>query len=279
MTFAGKANYQGPFDEQGVPLLDYHGKVGKQYNPIAIAQYALAHYNLACSTGIKLHWDRFLGIGEWLLYNLVRTPQGTYLWPHHFDFEYFRPLKAPWFSGLAQGQGLAVLVRAAVETKDSKYQEAMEQVFQSLSLPLEKGGVLFKDSRDYVWIEEYLIEPPTHILNGFIWALWGVYDYFLFTQKAEARALFETCTATILEYLPRYDLGFWSLYELTPQPIKSIASFYYHRLHIVQLRIMHLLTGHPQFAQYAAKWEGVSKNPLFRAMALSYKICFKLAYY
>ena len=279
MTFAGKANYQGLFDKQGIPLLDYHGKVGKQYNPIAIAQYALANYNLAISTGNKIYRHKFLSNADWLRDNLVETPQGTYLWPHNFDFEYFRPLNAPWFSGLAQGQGLSVLVRASAESTDPKYHQAMEQVFQSLTLLVERGGVLFQDDRGYVWIEEYLVDPPTHILNGFIWALWGVYDYYLFTKKAEAKELFEDCTATILEYLHRYNLGFWSLYELTPQPLKSIASPYYHRLHIAQLSIMHRLTGQPRFAQYAEKWERFSRNILFQAMALSYKIVFKIAYY
>ena len=35
---------------------------------------------------------------------------------HHFDFEYRDTLKSPWYSGLAQGQGLSVLVRAYIET-------------------------------------------------------------------------------------------------------------------------------------------------------------------
>ena len=30
MTFADKAAYPGPFDAKGVPLLDYHGLIGRQ---------------------------------------------------------------------------------------------------------------------------------------------------------------------------------------------------------------------------------------------------------
>ena len=37
MPFTAKANYQGQYDRAGIPLLNYHGKVGLQYNPIAIA--------------------------------------------------------------------------------------------------------------------------------------------------------------------------------------------------------------------------------------------------
>ena len=44
--FSQKADYPGPYDSEGVPLLDYRGKIGRQYNPIAIAQYGLGNYNL-----------------------------------------------------------------------------------------------------------------------------------------------------------------------------------------------------------------------------------------
>ena len=77
----------------------------------------------------------------------------------------------------------------------------------------------------------------------------------------------------------KYDLGFWSLYELTPQRIKSIASHFYHRLHIVQLNIMHRLTGYDVFAEYAEKWQKYLTKAVFRTAAKIYKIGFKLAYY
>ena len=46
MLFAEKADYRGAFDSSGIPQLDYHGRIGRQYNPIAIAQYGLGNYNL-----------------------------------------------------------------------------------------------------------------------------------------------------------------------------------------------------------------------------------------
>src|SRR5438552_3396097 len=51
MTFAQKADYRGPFDPRGVPMLDYRGQIGLQYNPIAVAQYGLGNYNLFSQTG------------------------------------------------------------------------------------------------------------------------------------------------------------------------------------------------------------------------------------
>ncbi len=51
MPFTAKANYKGPCEPAGIPQLDYRGKIGRQYNPIAIAQYGLGNYNLFRRTG------------------------------------------------------------------------------------------------------------------------------------------------------------------------------------------------------------------------------------
>ena len=50
MLFAEKADYSGIHDEAGIPMLDYRGKIGAQYNPIAIAQWGLANFNRYVST-------------------------------------------------------------------------------------------------------------------------------------------------------------------------------------------------------------------------------------
>ena len=279
MTFEDKALYPGPFDDKGVPLLDYHGQIGKQYYSIAISQYALGNYNLFKRTGNSEYFDKFLTNAQWLFDNLSVSSSGTYLWFHDFDWDYFQTLKAPWFSGLAQGQGLSVIVRAYAETGESRFEKAADQVYETLKLPIAAGGVIFRDDHGHSWIEEYIVRPPTHVLNGFIWALWGVYDYYLLTKREDARQLFASYVNTIVKNLPRYDSGFWSYYELTPQRVKCIASNFYHRLHIVQLKIMHQMTGHPDFSIYAEKWSKYRHNPVYRNLALAYKAGFKVMYY
>src|SRR5512141_279850 len=46
MTFRQKADYVGHHDGSGIPMLDYHGKIGLQCNPIAIAQWGLGNHTL-----------------------------------------------------------------------------------------------------------------------------------------------------------------------------------------------------------------------------------------
>jgi hypothetical protein len=279
MPFAEKADYQGAYDPAGIPMLDYRGKIGPQYNPIAIAQYGLGNYNLFRRTGEAARREKFLLIADWLCQRLEKNPHGLSVWNHHFDWEYRDTLRAPWYSGLAQGQGISVLVRAHKESRDGRYLEAAKRALASFYTPVTEGGVAFTDDRGDLWFEEYIVSPPTHILNGFIWAAWGVYDYFLATRDRSAQELFARAVQTLLRNLDRYDLGFWSLYEQSGTRLPMVASPFYHQLHIVQLRVMHRLTGEEKFAGFADRWEQYGRSRGNRTRALCYKSAFKLCYY
>ena len=279
MLFAKKANYSGHYDSAGIPMLDYHGQIGLQYNPIAIAQWGLGNYNLFCRTQNDEQKKKFLTASDWLCEQQEKNSSGIWVWNHHFDWEYRSPLKAPWHSALAQGQGISLLVRAYRSTGAVAYFEAAERAFASFLKSTHEGGVAFTDERGNLWFEEYIVSPPTHILNGFIWAAWGVYDYFLITRSQSARNLFEQAVLTLRANLDRYDLGFWSLYEQSNTLLPMVASPFYHRLHVVQLRVMHRLTGDETFARYADQWKAYTRSRAKRTRALCYKSAFKLCYY
>lgn len=279
MLFSEKADYKGHHDASGIPQLDYHGQIGLQYNPIAIAQFGLANYNLWRRTGDPERKKKFFKIADWLVANLEINGKGIAVWNHHFDWEYRDQLKAPWYSALAQGQGLSVLVRAHEESGDARHLEAAQSAFVSFQRSIEEGGVAFTDESGDLWFEEYIVSPPTHILNGFIWALWGVHDYFLATKEPAARELFARGVRTLLHNLERYDCGFWSLYELSGTRLPMIASAFYHHLHIVQLRVMYRLTDEEAFTRVADRWEGYTQRRINRTRALVCKAAFKLCYY
>ena len=181
MLFAQKAGYSGPHDAGGIPLLNYHGIIGLQYNPIAIAQWGLGNFNLFLRTRDAEHKRKSVAAADWLVQHLEANSFGIPVWNHWFDWEYRTPLRAPWYSGLAQGQGISLLVRMAQETERDVYLKAAASAFISFSKSTKDGGVVFTDERGDIWFEEYIVSPPTHILNGFIWAAWGVYDFFLAT--------------------------------------------------------------------------------------------------
>lgn len=279
MPFLEKADYPGSYDASGIPMLDYRGRIGLQYNPIAIAQWGLGNYNRFRHTNDPDRKEKFLSASAWLCTHLELNPARSWVWNHHFDWEYRTPLKAPWYSALAQGQGISLLVRVHRETGNASFLDSASRAFAAFHKDVAEGGVAFSDDRGDLWFEEYIVSPPTHILNGFIWAAWGVYDYFLATGDHSARILFERATDTLARNLHRYDLGFWSLYEQSGTRLPMIASPFYHQLHIVQLLIMHHLTGREIFAEYADRWDKYRRSRTKRTRALCYKGAFKLCYY
>ena len=279
MPFTEKANYVGQYDSGGIPLLDYHGKIGLQYNPIAIAQYGLGNYNLFLRTGKEEYRTKFCAAADWLVDNLDQNQSGLWVWNHYFDWEYRTTLKAPWYSALAQGQGISLLVRAYSETNREAYLNAAQQAFETFIKTTDEGGVTYRDKNGFTWFEEYIVSPPTHILNGFIWASWGVYDYFLTTGEQMAKELYNQAIRTLKDNVRHYDNGFWSLYEQSGTWLKMVASPFYHSLHIVQLQILHKLTGEDIFLQYSRRWNNYRRSRLKRSSALLLKAVFKLCYY
>lgn len=281
MRFTGKADYSVVSDSEGIPLLNYHGAVGIQYNPIAIAQYGLGNFNLYKRTEDPERRTRFLLASNWLVDNIEQNEHGLFVWNHHFDWDYRALLKAPWYSALAQGQGLSLLVRANLESGESKYMQAAEKAFEPFLHDLEDGGVTYTDEDGYLWFEEYIIYhlPPTHVLNGFIWAIWGIWDFWLATKDSLVEDLFNSSIYTLENNLYRFDIGYWSLYDLSDTALYMIASPFYHKLHLIQLEVLYKLTGNSVFDSYREEWKNYASNPINRIRAMGYKALFKLLYY
>ena len=72
--------------------------------------------------------------------------------------------------------------------------------------------------------EEYPTEPPSFVLNGAIFAAWGVRDVAVGLADAEARGLFAAVVETLAGAVDRWDTGYWSLYDLYPHRVRNVAS-------------------------------------------------------
>ena len=101
---------------------------------------------------------------------------------------------------------------------------------KSFQIEVKNGGVTYTDENKNIWIEEYIMKnEPTHILNGFIWALWGIYDYWLLSSDKNIKILFDKYCDTLSNNIDRYDIGYWSLYELSNLRIKcALVHFIIH---------------------------------------------------
>jgi heparosan-N-sulfate-glucuronate 5-epimerase len=158
-------------------------------------------------------------------------------------------LMPPWCSALAQAQAASVFVRAHLTTGDDRYATLAAQAIAPI-LPSSASGLL-SATPDGPVPEESPSDPPSLILNGWIYALWGLWDVAVGLGDAPCRALFEESAACLRRTVDRYDVGWWSRYSLYPHRVADLAKPFYHRLHVDQLEVMHQLTGHPEFRQTA----------------------------
>ncbi len=139
----------------------------------------------------------------------LATHVGTGItWEYLFHFDGGAP---PWTSGLSQGTGLQLLARGYQRLKSPEYLTAAQQalgVFQTAP----PHGVLVPTRAGSLYAE-YSYAPTDKILNGFIQALVGIYDYTSITKDPLGLKLFEAGDAEARAEVPKYDTGAWSKYD------------------------------------------------------------------
>jgi hypothetical protein len=194
---------------------------------------------------------------------------------HTFDFPHTFPVRAPWISSMAQGEGASLLVRLHLETGEDVYAEAAVLALEPLYLRTPEGGAMeLLDGRPFP--EEYPTEPPSFVLNGGIFSLWGLYDVGVGLGDERAARGFEDGVDSLVASLHRWDTGWWSRYDLYPHPTANVASLAYHQLHINQLRAMNLIAPRDELLVVADRFESYQGRRLNRARAFAEKAMFRL---
>jgi hypothetical protein len=221
------------------------------YFSIAIFQYGLAAYDLYLINNDKSMMGKFFSCANWAVEN--QQDDGGWI-----TFTYENP-EHP-YSSMAQGEGISLLIRAYKESKDERYKQCAEKALEFMLLPLEKGGTTKYQGKD-IYFYEYTEEPL--ILNGWIFSLWGVYDYYKYFHDENAKAVLDATLSTLERRLPDFDLGYWSMYE---DGIR-ICSPFYHKLHIAQLNVMYDLTGRNVYKTYAEKFKKYQNSMFNRKRA------------
>ena len=235
------------FDAYGVPIRGT--PANPRYNVTTVCAYALAHWNLYLN-GQDSALPTFLAMAGWLAQQ--QAEDGAWYYTYDFNFG----VKAPWVSAMAQGEALSVLARAYGVSGHTAYREAGDSALSLFEREVASGGVVEEVPPGYLFFEEAPSSPPSHILNGFLYALFGLYDWQMITIEP-SRTLWQAGLETLTNLLQHYDLGYWSRYDLYPGRPHA-ASFAYHDLHIAQLYVLrYMFTGSALFINdILSQWEG-----------------------
>ncbi|MFE6995301.1 cell wall-binding repeat-containing protein [Microbacterium sp. NPDC057659] len=244
-------------DSTGLRVLNMGPNGSRVDHPVAYAQYgmsALAEYQ---ETGDTVWLDRATRHAERLIQ--IRTERdGAWFYPYLFDWAMASWYRQPWWSGMAQGEALSLFVRMYEQTGDETWRTAADHTWKSLTLPqsaAEPWARLIVGKT--LWIEEYAgrgSTQPMRVLNGHIFALFGVYDYWRLTQDPDALRYLDGATASVLEVMPKIRVPggisyyCWQVGCATPRWQNKT----YHPIHSWQLDTLARLTGDPRFSTWAA---------------------------
>lgn len=254
-------------NESGIPTVDYgyvNGVfIGKQLNPLTISQKAI-YYESEYQKGNESCKQLFLNNANYLVENAVRhdnytswqynfpwRPYGYTLWQYNFPWP-IDGIASPWVSAMAQGQGIVVLIHAYNMTGHKKYLNSADLALNSFYVEVKGGGVTYKDKNGW-WYEEYVtgthVQP--RVLNGMIFSLFGIYEYYEFTGDQGAKILFHQGIISLKNSLYKYDAGNWTYYDV----IGNRAPISYHKIHINQMLQLYKITKDPFFKEYYEKFQ------------------------
>jgi heparosan-N-sulfate-glucuronate 5-epimerase len=258
-------------DKKGIMMYDYGGRIGKVYNPLIIAQGGQKYYqNYLNDSGDKKSKEYFLNTADWFVKHAKEKQIDGFhysLWVYDFPWPFYGGLTPPYSSALTQSAGIKILILAHNMTGDKKYLDAADKTFGSFLVDYDKGGVITReadkednsgdsssnDSNDNSIFLQEIAKPgylKTYILNGHIFSLIDLWNYYEYTHDGNAAIVFNKGVKYLKDNLWKYDTGKWSYYDQIEDP----ASNGYQKIHTEQLAKLYNITGEPILKTYSDKF-------------------------
>jgi heparosan-N-sulfate-glucuronate 5-epimerase len=240
--------------------------------PISCDGNSVTHnYTRICGWGFA-YWSRYLRTrneedlrpvlmaSEYILRTADRCDMGLVLRGEVAAQGHMGPISA-----MSQGQAISLLLRSFSATRDEAFLAAAIQCLGAFQRPVNEGGVV-SYCFGTPWFEEYTTGTLTGVLNGMIFALWGLSDLAAAVPASGAMSLWLAGVRSLEASAARFDLGWWSAYSAgNKQP--DVASISYHSLHIAQLSALAEQAGSSILQQMADRFAAYGRDPVNRTRA------------
>lgn len=239
----------GEFDSSGIP------KMGKgsssYYNEVVIMNYGFILHTEILKNKNKLRNIEILKKILICLDGRKKELDDCSFWPSEKEYKRYGLL--PGFcSAITQGYAISFYLRMYELFGKEEYLETAKKAYNYLKLGKDEGGVRVIDSDGYLWFEEYPSSEPSFVLNGFIYAIFGIYDAYKLNIDPKAEKDYLDALKTLKENIHKYDAGYWSYYCLL---LKELVMVYYQKnVHVPQMMAMYYISGEDTFKFYAKKW-------------------------
>jgi len=277
------------FDKDGIPLNTTYIDVVPprlHYYPISIGQYGLAIFHAFLKTGQIEKKEHFLRIADWWVNNAIIDGKLGAYWLTEVSKPEYR-VTEPWKSAFTQSRAISVLLRAWQLTNRSHYLELATQALKPFTYDISEKGVTAHLAEGRPFYEEYVAYEPTMVLDGHMFALFGLFDFVRsvtlnIDSKAHelARNLFDRGVESLINWLPEYDMGFWIRFnhcQMEHYPKVDPCTIGYLRLVVAQLNILGHLTGRSELQDFSDRFHEYDRPlNIFRMYCVKYKALHKL---
>ncbi len=255
----GKTQWIGQCDSEGLPVSRLSNGTTIHF-PILLCQKALGHWDLWLLERRDRDREEFLKIACWLR-DTQDSAGGWDTWT-----ALGQPRKYA-YSAMTQGEAISTLVRAHRLTNDPSFATASEHAMVGMRRSLQDGGVCIYEA-DHVILEEYPGTRRDTVLNGWLFAFFGVRDYLLQLPNADVESFYRRTLRSLIEMLGDFDAGYWSYYSSGSQ---RLASPFYHRLHLSQLEALRQVEDSSVIQSTYDRWAAYDRNSFYRAWAVFVK--------
>lgn len=258
-----KTQWHGDLDDEGIPvnvLAD-----GRSVHFVTtIVQKALGHWDRWLQAGHDTEKQAFVKICRWLL--SAQDDSGG--WPVWSALGMSLPSS---YSAMTQGECASAFVRAWKLTGEAAFAAGAREAIALLRTSVGDGGTAIVGPQE-LFLEELPSNPRSSILNGWVFALFGLYDVWLALDDDSARQSLVRTMDTLKRRLGDYDAGYWSYYDVRGH----LTSPFYHDLHIHQLTALSMVDADPVHLRYRDRWIAYQQRRSNRVRASCVKALQKL---
>lgn len=236
------------------------------YNIAGICEFALINLEKYYNTKDEKYLNLFLSNIKWLESNAVINSETAY-WYYTYEMGEYSGNK--WASSISQGMAASVMTRAYVLLKEEKYLDLAIKAVNTILTPVHQGGFKYSYDTFKCFYEES--GTNSHILNGHIYAMLGIYDVYRLTKNDKYLKAFEDAASDIKNNIRFFDLGFASTYDTRE---RIIANNSYHIVNTNLIYILAKITKDVFFEDLYKRW-----NKIFASKKIKLYACFHTVLY
>jgi hypothetical protein len=239
-------------------------RFGKAYwHPVKAVQFGfecLARYE---KSGEEIYLKKAKANLDELASQASNPDPDSLLIEYRFDFalhgDKANTIHSPWRSAMAQGEAVSLSMWMFQFTQDTKYLELARKFLKPLLDICSENSfsnpcVTFIDSNQDLWLEEYAGDvAPMKVINGHIFALWGLYDYWAAKGDTQSLEILNRGIDTLENQFQSFRCpGCISFYGTRVKDNPRAQDLTYHRVVTQQLIILSQMSGDTELLQMSS---------------------------